>query len=137
VKRWVSEVQEALQNKSIMTQYHALGLLHQIKQHDRLAVSKLVSSMTKSSIRSPYAHCLLIRFAVQVMEEDASAQGSVFFFFSLPFFPPLILARSFASFASLLLLLFPYYCDYFLNLIAENELSIHIWRHAFDTRATS
>ena len=73
VKRWVSEVQDALQSKSVMVQYHALGLLHQIRQHDRLAVSKLVASMTKSSVRSPYAHCLLIQFTHQVMEEDPSA----------------------------------------------------------------
>jgi len=73
VKRWVTEVQEALQSSSMMVQYHALGLLHQIKQNDRLAVSKLVTSMTKSSIRSPYAHCLLIRFTSQCMEEDPTS----------------------------------------------------------------
>jgi coatomer protein complex subunit gamma len=32
VKRWVNEVQEAVQNKSLMVQYHALGLLYLIKQ---------------------------------------------------------------------------------------------------------
>lgn len=35
VKRWVSEVQAALQSKSSMVQYHALGLLYQIKKQDR------------------------------------------------------------------------------------------------------
>lgn len=73
VKRWVSEVQEALQSKHPMVQYHALGLLQQIKQHDRLAVSKLVQTMTKGTIRSPYAHCLLIRFCSQVMDEDSNS----------------------------------------------------------------
>jgi coatomer protein complex subunit gamma len=56
-----------------MVQYHALGLLQQIKQHDRLAVSKLVQSMTKSTIRSPLAHCLLIRFTAAAMEEDPNS----------------------------------------------------------------
>lgn len=79
VKRWVSEVQEALQSKSTMVQYHALGLLYQIKQHDRLAVSKLVASMTKASIRSPYAHCLLIKYTSQVMEEDPNSIERGFF----------------------------------------------------------
>lgn len=78
VKRWVSEVQEALQSRSVMVQYHALGLLYQIKQHDRLAIAKLVINMTKTSIRSPYAHCLLIRFTTQVMEEDPNAAYVVF-----------------------------------------------------------
>ena len=32
VKRWTNEVQEAVQNKNVMVQYHALGLLYQIKQ---------------------------------------------------------------------------------------------------------
>ena len=60
-------MQEAIQSKHPMVQYHALGLLHQIKQHDRLAVSKLVQSMSKSTIRSPHAHCLLIRFCSSVI----------------------------------------------------------------------
>lgn len=42
-------------------------------KHDRLAVSKLVTSMTKASIRSPYAHCLLIKYTSQVMEEDPNS----------------------------------------------------------------
>lgn len=67
VKRWVNEVQEAV-NKGTMVQYHALALLHQIKQHDRLAVSKLVSSLVRGSVRSPYASCMLIRLATEVME---------------------------------------------------------------------
>lgn len=79
IKRWINEVQEALQSKSMMVQYHALGLLHQIKQHDRLALSKLVQSMIKSSIRSSYAHCLLIQFTAQVMEEDSNAAEKGFF----------------------------------------------------------
>lgn len=73
MKRWVSEVQEALQSRSGMVQYHALGLLHQIKRTDRLAVAKLVQGLIKSSIRSPYAHCLLIRFTSQLLEEDPNA----------------------------------------------------------------
>lgn len=38
----------------------------QIRQNDRLAVSKLVSSLTKGTVRSPLAQCLLIRYTSQV-----------------------------------------------------------------------
>eukprot|EP01087_Luapelamoeba_hula_P006403 TRINITY_DN1648_c1_g2_i1.p1 TRINITY_DN1648_c1_g2~~TRINITY_DN1648_c1_g2_i1.p1 ORF type:complete len:876 (+),score=106.12 TRINITY_DN1648_c1_g2_i1:212-2839(+) len=70
VKRWFSEIQNAVKSKAVMVQYHALGLHHQIKHHDRLAVSRLVSEMTRSPVRSHYAHCLLIRFTCQVMEDE-------------------------------------------------------------------
>nr|GEV74906.1 coatomer subunit gamma-2 [Tanacetum cinerariifolium] len=50
VKRWSNEVQEAVQSRAALVQFHALGLLHQIRQNDRLAVSKLVSSLTKGTV---------------------------------------------------------------------------------------
>mmetsp|Transcript_18958 Transcript_18958/g.55693 ORF Transcript_18958/g.55693 Transcript_18958/m.55693 type:complete len:886 (-) Transcript_18958:349-3006(-) len=72
VKRWVNEVQTALQSDNQTVQYHALALLHMIKKQDRLAVSKIVASLTRSPIKSPYAQCLLIRFVKKVMDEDGS-----------------------------------------------------------------
>lgn len=72
VKRWVNEVTQALNSKSAMVQYHALGVLYHIKQKDRIAVSKLVISQMKSaSLRSPYATCLLIRYVSKVMETES------------------------------------------------------------------
>lgn len=41
VRRWVNEVQEAVNSPHDMVQYHAVGLLYQIRQHDKLAVSKV------------------------------------------------------------------------------------------------
>lgn len=38
----------------------------QIRQNDRLAVSKLVTSLTRGTVRSPLAQCLLVRYASQV-----------------------------------------------------------------------
>lgn len=38
----------------------------QVRQNDRLAVSKLVTSLTKGTVRSPLAQCLLIRYTSQV-----------------------------------------------------------------------
>ena len=63
---------QALNSKSAMVQYHALGVLYHIKQKDRIAVSKLVISQMKSaSLRSPYATCLLIRYVSKVMETES------------------------------------------------------------------
>jgi hypothetical protein len=70
VKRWVNEVQTVLTSDNQTVQYHALALLHMIKKHDRLAVSKIVGSLARAPIKSPYAQCLLIRFVKKVMEED-------------------------------------------------------------------
>jgi coatomer subunit gamma len=66
VRRWSNEVQEAVNSKGPFVQFHALALLHQIRQNDRLAVSKLVTQMTRSTIRSQLAHCLVIRYVFQV-----------------------------------------------------------------------
>ncbi|XP_027112276.1 coatomer subunit gamma isoform X2 [Coffea arabica] len=70
VKRWSNEVQEAVQSRAALVQFHALGLLHQIRQNDRLAVSKLVTSLTRGTVRSPLAQCLLIRYTSQVIRES-------------------------------------------------------------------
>lgn len=45
---------------SVMVQYHALGVLYHIKKSDRLAVSKLVTKLTKSHMKSPFAVSLLV-----------------------------------------------------------------------------
>ncbi|KAI8391211.1 adaptin N terminal region-domain-containing protein [Radiomyces spectabilis] len=113
VRRWSNEVQEAVHAKSSsgfasaassymssfggaadksnvvisasnITQYHALGLLYQIRQHDRMAVAKLVQAFAGgrsggilggggSPLKNPAAVCLLIRYACKVMEDDPSA----------------------------------------------------------------
>lgn len=70
VKRWVNEVQEAAQNKNNMVQFHAVALLHALRATDRLAISKLVSSLTKASVKSPLAQCLLVRYVSQVIQDS-------------------------------------------------------------------
>ena len=56
----------------LQVQFHAVALLHALRAGDRLAVSKLVASLTKgsgmgaSSVRSPLAQCLLVRYVAQV-----------------------------------------------------------------------
>jgi len=81
VRRWVNEVQTALASDNPSVQYHALALLHQIKRQDRLAVSKVVASLTRTPLKSPLAHCLLIRFAKAMMEDGASERDRALFDF--------------------------------------------------------
>jgi coatomer protein complex subunit gamma len=81
VKRWVNEAQEAVTSDSMMVQYHALGLLYHIRKSDRLAVTKLVSKLTRSSMKSPYAVCMLIRIACRMIEDEDAAEIAPYFEF--------------------------------------------------------
>uniref|UniRef100_A0A8R1TKQ9 Coatomer subunit gamma n=1 Tax=Onchocerca volvulus TaxID=6282 RepID=A0A8R1TKQ9_ONCVO len=81
VRRWVNEVQEAVSSDNNMVQFHALGLLYHIRSGDRLAVNKLVQKWSKSSLRSPFATCYLIRLAAKLIEEDEAGAESPFFQF--------------------------------------------------------
>ncbi|ESQ50919.1 hypothetical protein EUTSA_v10022539mg [Eutrema salsugineum] len=76
VKRWSNEVQEAVQSRAALVQFHALALLHQIRQNDRLAVSKLVGTLTRGAVRSPLAQCLLIRYTSQIIRDMANHSQS-------------------------------------------------------------
>ncbi|SGY80461.1 BQ5605_C008g05393 [Microbotryum silenes-dioicae] len=105
VKRWANEAQEAINNKgnsggayggagqagyqavqsaSAITQYHALGLLYLIRQGDRMATIKMIQQLSANkgsgggSLRSPYAICMLIRFAAKVMEEDPNVHRQMY-----------------------------------------------------------
>ncbi|KAJ3065450.1 Coatomer subunit gamma-2 [Podochytrium sp. JEL0797] len=70
VRRWANEVQESVNSKGGITQYHALGLLYQIRQHDRMAVIKLVQSLSRGTLRSPLAYCMLVRYTSKIMEDE-------------------------------------------------------------------
>jgi coatomer protein complex subunit gamma len=76
VKRWINEIQEAAQSKSNMVQFHAVALLHALRASDRLAISKLVTSLTKANVKSPLAQCLLVRYVAQVVTDSSPGQGS-------------------------------------------------------------
>ncbi|KAA0203341.1 hypothetical protein HAZT_HAZT008451 [Hyalella azteca] len=75
VKRWVAEVQEAVHSDNVMVQYHGLGMLYQIRKSDKLAVTKMVSKLISSGMRSPYAICLLIRIVAKLIAEEESSAG--------------------------------------------------------------
>jgi len=76
VKRWVNEVQEAVNNENIMVQYHALGLLYQIRRSDKHAIRKLIVKFSKAGLRSPYAYCFLIRIAANLINEEGEGTDS-------------------------------------------------------------
>ncbi|KAG8166776.1 hypothetical protein KVR01_002465 [Diaporthe batatas] len=92
VRRWQSETQEAAAstkssggfslgfssssgqlpvNNSTMTQYHAIGLLYQMRMHDRMALVKMVQQFgAAGAVKSPAAIVMLVRLAAQLAEED-------------------------------------------------------------------
>ncbi|KAM0276249.1 hypothetical protein ACHAQH_006924 [Verticillium albo-atrum] len=94
VRRWQSETQEAAAtsksssgfslgfsssnnqlpvNNSTMPQYHAIGLLYQMRMHDRMALVKMVQQFgAAGAVKSSTAIVLLVRLAAQLAEEDAS-----------------------------------------------------------------
>lgn len=76
IKRWTSEVQEALISRHPSVQFHAVALQHALRSSDRLAISKLVTQLTRSNVRSPLAQLLLVRYVVQVMSDSGPAATS-------------------------------------------------------------
>lgn len=81
IKRWVNEAQEAVNSDNIMVQYHALGVLYHIRKSDRLAVTKLIAKLTRMSLKSHYAVCMLIRITAKLLEEEESSNDSASFDF--------------------------------------------------------
>ncbi|KFA69789.1 hypothetical protein S40285_02451 [Stachybotrys chlorohalonatus IBT 40285] len=94
VRRWQSETQEAAasqksgsgfslgfsssgsqipMNSSTMSQYHAIGLLYQMRSHDRMALVKMVQQFgAAGAVKNPAALMLLVRLAAQLAEDDPS-----------------------------------------------------------------
>ena len=73
VRRWISETQEATSSSNEMVQFHAMQLLYQIKSHDRLGVSKLVTQFsTRNTLRSPLALVLLVRYTLKLIHGEVS-----------------------------------------------------------------
>ncbi|KAF2397340.1 coatomer subunit gamma [Trichodelitschia bisporula] len=92
VRRWQNEVQSAVegaksgggfmgfvggsagnipQATSYTSQYHAVGLLYQLRSGDRMALVKMVQQYSAPGlIRSPAATMLLVRLAAKLAEDD-------------------------------------------------------------------
>lgn len=94
VKRWQSETQEAAASSksgggflgfaassshslaagtNYMNQYHAIGLLYQMRSHDRMALVKMVQQYgAAGAVKSPAGVMMLVRLAARLAEEDPS-----------------------------------------------------------------
>lgn len=72
VRRWATECQEMVLSDSIMVSYHSLGVVAAAKKTDKHGMVKMVNKFVKSSLKSPYALCLLIRLAAKLVESDQS-----------------------------------------------------------------
>lgn len=53
-----------------MVSYHALGVVAGARRNDRLSTVKLITKLSRTQLRSPFAICLLIRHAAKLAEED-------------------------------------------------------------------
>eukprot|EP00918_Siedleckia_nematoides_P047512 GHVU01104046.1.p1 GENE.GHVU01104046.1~~GHVU01104046.1.p1 ORF type:complete len:959 (+),score=230.90 GHVU01104046.1:2712-5588(+) len=69
VKRWVNEITESLTSRNPMVQFHALALSFEVKRADNLALQKVVTSLVRAH-KSPFAECLLVRYAVQIIRHE-------------------------------------------------------------------
>mmetsp|Transcript_7821 Transcript_7821/g.32908 ORF Transcript_7821/g.32908 Transcript_7821/m.32908 type:complete len:875 (-) Transcript_7821:45-2669(-) len=80
VKRWLQEISEAAsKSDASMVSYHALGLLYQIRKHDRLAVTRLARSKASQQAKgnsSPFEVCLFIRI-ITVLIRDSGVEASM------------------------------------------------------------
>jgi coatomer subunit gamma len=94
VRRWQSETQEAAassksgggflsfggssqtlaaSNTNYMNQYHAIGLLYQMRSHDRMALVKMVQQYgAAGAVKSPAGVMMLVRLAAKLAEEDST-----------------------------------------------------------------
>jgi coatomer subunit gamma len=92
VRRWQSETQEAAgssksgggflsfggssqslaaTNTNYMNQYHAIGLLYQMRSHDKMALSKMVQQYgAAGAVKSPAGVMMLVRLAAKLAEDD-------------------------------------------------------------------
>ncbi|CAG8566045.1 9819_t:CDS:10 [Ambispora gerdemannii] len=116
IRRWANEVHEAINSKpaslvgsassyltsfstgassyatqpstSNINQYHALGLLYLIRQHDRMAVTKVIQQLagggrggfgsSSNVLRNPFSYCLLIRYAAKILDEDPNSRQQMY-----------------------------------------------------------
>uniref|UniRef100_A0A8C4WZ35 Coatomer subunit gamma n=1 Tax=Eptatretus burgeri TaxID=7764 RepID=A0A8C4WZ35_EPTBU len=66
----VDKVPSVSSSALVSSLYHALGLLFHIRKNDPNAVSKMVAKFTHHGMKSPFAYCLLIRIASQLLQDE-------------------------------------------------------------------
>ena len=73
VRRWLTEVQSALQSRSPIPEFLALGVLHALRSSDALAVSRLITNLRRQDLTSNYSVCLLIRITASLLRQNLGA----------------------------------------------------------------
>lgn len=53
-----------------MTQYHAIGLLYQMRAHDRMSLVKMVQQFSSGQVKNPAAIVMLVRLAAKLADDD-------------------------------------------------------------------
>jgi len=76
VKRWTNDIQEALTNNCKMVQFHSLSLLYKLKAHDKLGLSKIVTSLARQPLKGAQAQCLVIRIIFNLLSGLTTAPDS-------------------------------------------------------------
>lgn len=61
-----------------MTQYHAIGLLYQMRSHDRMALVKMVQQFANGSVKNPAAVVMLVRLAAKIADEDPGLRKTMY-----------------------------------------------------------
>ncbi|XP_072948441.1 coatomer subunit gamma-like [Epargyreus clarus] len=72
VRRWANDAQEAINSDNAMVSYHALGVVAGSRKNDKLSTAKLFARLERTPLKSPYALCLLIRLAAQLVDDEES-----------------------------------------------------------------
>lgn len=68
-----------LPSTSYMYQYHALGLLYHLRNHDKMAMMKLVTSLSEgSALKNSLSIIQLMRYINKILIDDESLMGSLF-----------------------------------------------------------
>lgn len=70
IKRWAPEITERVSSEHPAVQYHAICLLHALRQGDRLAVSKLVAGLQRAGIRAPLPSLLHVRYVADIIRDS-------------------------------------------------------------------
>jgi len=61
------------------TQYHALGLLYQMRSHDRMALVKMIQQYSQAGVlKSPTATVVLVRLTAKLIEDEPSLRKQLF-----------------------------------------------------------
>ncbi|EGW35062.1 uncharacterized protein SPAPADRAFT_132247 [Spathaspora passalidarum NRRL Y-27907] len=68
-----------LPSTSYMYQYHALGLIYQLRSNDKMALMKLITSLSEgSSLKNSLSIIQLIRYINKILLDDSSLIGHLF-----------------------------------------------------------